>query len=53
MYRGSYWSAFPSKGNEKDIAQETPDFIGGFAFSSGDFSKCQIIDVKSPFSLCG
>ena len=24
----------PSKGNEKDIAQETPDFIGGFAVST-------------------
>ena len=24
----------PSMGNEKDIAQETPDFIGGFAVST-------------------
>ena len=27
-------SGAPSMGNEKDVAQETPDFIGGFAVST-------------------
>ena len=36
----------PSKGNEKDIAQETPDFIGGFAVSTAEKTASDFVDVK-------
>ena len=36
----------PSKGNEKDIAQETPDFIGGFAVSTVEIFTSDFADVK-------
>ena len=36
----------PSKGNEKDIAQETPDFIGGFAVSTAEKTTSDFVDVK-------
>ncbi len=36
----------PSKGNEKDIAQETPDFIGGFAVSTVEIFTSDFVDVK-------
>ena len=42
-----------SRGYKKDIATETPDFIGGFTVLSGDFSRVKIVDVKRPISLCG
>ena len=41
----------PSKGNEKDIAQETPDFIGGFAVSTVEIFTSDFADVKKVFSL--
>lgn len=43
----------PSRGYKKDIAHKNPDFIGVFAVLWNSFSKCQIIDVKLLFSLCG
>ena len=39
----------PSKGNEKDIAQETPDFIGGFAVSTVKIFISDFVDVKKVF----
>ena len=39
----------PSKGNEKDIAQETPDFIGGFAVSTVEIFTSDFVDVKKVF----
>ena len=39
----------PSKGNEKDIAQETPDFIGGFAVSTVEIFTSDFADVKKVF----
>lgn len=36
----------PSMGNEKDIAQETPDFIGGFAVSTAEKTASDFVDVK-------
>ena len=39
-------SPAPSKGNEKDIAQETPDFIGGFAVSTVEIFTSDFADVK-------
>jgi len=39
-------SPAPSKGNEKDIAQETPDFIGGFAVSTAEKTASDFVDVK-------
>ena len=40
---------FTSKGNEKDIAQETPDFIGGFAVSTVEIFTSDFVDVKKVF----
>ena len=42
-------SPAPSKGNEKDIAQETPDFIGGFAVSTVKIFTSDFADVKKVF----
>ena len=39
----------PSKGNEKDIAQETPDKIGGFAVSTVEIFTSDFADVKKVF----
>ncbi len=37
------------KGNEKDIAQEPPDFIGGFAVSTVEIFTSDFVDVKKVF----
>ena len=36
----------PSKGYKKDVAQETPDFIGGFAVSTAEKTTSDFVDVK-------
>ena len=36
----------PSKGYKKDVAQETPDFIGGFAVSTAEKTASDFVDVK-------
>ena len=36
----------PSKGYKKDVAQETPDFIGGFAVSTAEILTGDFVDVK-------
>ena len=36
----------PSKGYKKDEAQETPDFIGGFAVSTAEKTASDFVDVK-------
>ena len=35
-----------SKGYKKDVAQETPDFIGGFAVSTAEKTTSDFVDVK-------
>ena len=39
-------SSPPSKGYKKDVAQETPDFIGGFAVSTAEKTASDFVDVK-------
>lgn len=39
-------SAPPSKGYKKDVAPETPDFIGGFAVSTAEKTASDFVDVK-------
>ena len=39
-------SSAPSKGYKKDVAQETPDFIGGFAVSTAEKTTSDFVDVK-------
>ena len=39
-------SPAPSKGYKKDVAQETPDFIGGFAVSTVEILTGDFVDVK-------
>ena len=39
-------SPAPSKGYKKDVAQETPDFIGGFAVSTAEKTTSDFVDVK-------
>ena len=36
----------PSKGYKKDVAQETPDFIGGFAVSTVEILTSDFVDAK-------
>ena len=36
----------PSKGYKKDVAPETPDFIGGFAVSTAEKTTSDFVDVK-------
>ena len=36
----------PSKGYKKDVAPETPDFIGGFAVSTAEKTASDFVDVK-------
>ena len=36
----------PSKGYKKDVAPETPDFIGGFAVSTSEKTASDFVDVK-------
>ena len=36
----------PSKGYKKDVAPETPDFIGGFAVSTAEKTESDFVDVK-------
>ena len=36
----------PSKGYKKDVAPETPDFIGGFAVSTAEKTASDFLDVK-------
>ena len=36
----------PSKGYKKDVAPETPDFIGGFAVSTAEKITNDFVDVK-------
>jgi hypothetical protein len=38
--------AAPSKGYKKDVAPETPDFIGGFAVSTAEKTASDFVDVK-------
>lgn len=35
-----------SKGYKKDVAPETPDFIGGFAVSTAEKTASDFVDVK-------
>ena len=35
-----------SKGYKKDVAPETPDFIGGFAVSTAEKTTSDFVDVK-------
>ena len=39
-------SPAPSKGYKKDVAPETPDFIGGFAVSTAEKTASDFVDVK-------
>lgn len=39
----------PSKGYKKDVAPETPDFIGGFAVSTVEILTSDFVDVKKVF----
>ena len=39
-------SPAPSKGYKKDVAPETPDFIGGFAVSTAEKTESDFVDVK-------
>ena len=39
----------PSKGYKKDVAPETPDFIGGFAVSTAEKTTNDFVDVKKVF----
>lgn len=39
-------SSAPSKGYKKDVAPETPDFIGGFAVSTAEKTTSDFVDVK-------
>ena len=39
-------SLAPSKGYKKDVAPETPDFIGGFAVSTAEKTESDFVDVK-------
>ena len=39
-------SPVPSKGYKKDVAPETPDFIGGFAVSTAEKTASDFVDVK-------
>ena len=41
--------AAPSKGYKKDVAPETPDFIGGFAVSTVEIFTSDFVDVKKVF----
>ena len=36
----------PSKGYKKDVAPETPDFIGGFAVPTAEKTTVDFVDVK-------
>ena len=36
----------PSKGYKKDVAQDTPDKIGGFAVSTAEKTTSDFVDVK-------
>ena len=38
--------SFASKGYKKDVAPETPDFIGGFAVSTAEKTTSDFVDVK-------
>ncbi len=42
-------SPAPSKGYKKDVAPETPDFIGGFAVSTAEKTTSDFVDVKKVF----
>lgn len=37
---------YSSKGYKKDVAPETPDFIGGFAVSTAEKTASDFVDVK-------
>ena len=39
-------SPAPSNGHKKDVAPETPDFIGGFAVSTAEKTASDFVDVK-------
>ena len=39
-------SPAPSKGYKKDVAPESPDFIGGFAVSTAEKTASDFVDVK-------
>ena len=41
-----YYQHLPSKGYKKDVAPETPDFIGGFAVSTAEKTASDFVDVK-------
>ena len=41
-----YCPPFASKGYKKDVAPETPDFIGGFAVSTAEKTTSDFVDVK-------
>ena len=46
MQKHLYCPVFTSKGYKKDVAPETPDFIGGFAVSTAEKTASDFVDVK-------